>query len=129
MGWLIKFLGGKLVLGLGKAGLMTLINGLVMTVKVAIVGAYITIAIFIFNKFYDLFSKVSSLVNNSTDDTVSWALQVVASMGIWDAFVDTWSLFSPMLISVIVIFLSKKGLTVLDRVHQWAQDVTRINYL
>ena len=129
MGWLIKFLGGKLVLGLGKAGLMTLINGLVMTVKVAIVGAYITIAIFIFNKFYDLFSKVSSLVNNSTDDTVSWALHVVASMGIWDAFVDTWSLFSPMLISVIVIFLSKKGLTVLDRVHQWAQDVTRINYL
>ena len=68
------------------------------------------------------------MVVSSTDDTVSWALQVVASMGIWDAFVDTWSLFSPMLISVIVIFLSKKGLTVLDRVHQWAQDVTRINY-
>ena len=32
MDWLIKFFGGKLVLGLGKAGLMTLINGLVMTV-------------------------------------------------------------------------------------------------
>ena len=128
MDWLIKFFGGKLVLGLGKAGLMTLINGLVMTVKIAIVGAYITIAIFIFNKFYVLFSKVNRLVVSSTDDTVSWALQVVASMGIWDAFVDTWSLFSPMLISVIVIFLSKKGLTVLDRVHQWAQDVTRINY-
>jgi len=129
MKWLIEFFGGKIALGLGKASLMTLINGLIFTIKISIVGFYITISLWIFNKFYDLLSNVNDLVSTPSNDTVSWSLQVVSSMGIWDAFVDSFSLFSPMIISMIVIFLSKKGLTVLDRVHQWAQDVTRINYI
>ena len=129
MKWLIEFFGGKIVLGLGKAGLMTVINGFIFTIIIGIAVSYVTISLFIFNKFYDLFSNVSNLVNNSTDSTVSWALQVVASMGIWDAFVDTFSLYTPILISIIAIFLTKKGLIVLNRIHQWAEDVTRINYI
>lgn len=129
MKWLIEFFGGKIALGLGKAGLMTAINGLIFVAKVAIVSAYITIALFVFNKFYDLLSSVDSLVSTPSNDTVSWSLQVVSSMGIWDAFVDTFSVYSPMIISLAVVFLSKKALTTLNTVHQWAEDVTRINYI
>ena len=129
MSWLIEFFGGKIVLGLIKASLMTFINGLIIVIKVAIVSSFVAIAIFIFNKFYDLLSSVEDLVHGNSDSTVSWALQVVSSMGIWDAFVDSFMVFSPMIIALIVIFLSKKGLTILNQVHKWGQDVTRINYI
>lgn len=130
MKWLIEFFGGKIALGLGKASLMTVINGLIFTAKIAIVASYITISLFIFNKFYDLLSSVDGLVSSPTnDDTITWSLQVISSMGVWDAFVDTFSVFSPMIISIAIIFLSKKSLTTLNVVHQWAQDVTRINYI
>lgn len=130
MNWLIKFFGGKIAVGLGKASIMTIINGLVLTIKVAIVSSYIIIALFIFNKFYDLLFTVDTLVSSSSENsTIAWSLQVISSMGIWDAFVDTFSLYSPMIISLIVIFLSKKALSTLNVVRQWAEDVTRINYI
>jgi glucose-6-phosphate-specific signal transduction histidine kinase len=129
MDWLIEFFGGKIALGLGKAGLMTLINGLIFTIKIAIVTSYITISLFLFNKFYDLLSDINNLVSTPSDSVIAWSLQVVVSMGIWNAFVDSFSLFSPIIVSISIIFLSKKALTTLNTVHQWAEDVTRINYI
>lgn len=130
MNWIIKFFGLNYTVSLSKVAIMTTINGLIFASKIIIVGSFITIVLFVFNKFYDLLTTVNTLVSNSdTSSTVSWALQVVASMGVWDAFVDTFAIYSVPLISLIVLFLTKKGLTILESIRQWAEDVTRIDLM
>jgi len=129
MKWLIQFFGGDTVLGLAKAAFMTIIETIVLLAKIAIVGAYIEIIRFIGTKSYDLLSSVNILVSGSSNDTVTWALQVVSSMGIWDAFVDTTAIFIPMIVALGVLFLRKILLLPLNVVRDWAKDVTRINYV
>lgn len=49
----------------------------------------------------EVFIKINSNFNNSSGSLLTWGMQVVATLGIWQAFVDTFSLFQPVLIAMI----------------------------
>jgi len=129
MKWLLEFFGGKIALGLGKATLMSIINSLIFTVQMLIVSAYIVITLFLFNKSYEILNLVNSNIHSTSSSysLSSWALKVISSMGIWDAFVDVFSIFAPTIVSLFIIYLSKKSLPILFALRQWGEDVTRIN--
>jgi hypothetical protein len=49
-------------------------------------------------------------------------------MGIWDAFIDSFNLFSPVLISLFSLLLAKRALVYLDQLRQYVEDMARVKY-
>jgi len=117
--WLAK----KIISVLSFGSALTVFNGLIAVAKVALVASYVVLATFIFNRIIDLFTQVNEIIQSpSADSAVAWSFQVVASMGILDAFIDVWSLFSSPVLGLLVIFLSKKSLKILEHSKQSVHD-------
>jgi hypothetical protein len=129
VGGILTYMGAKFGLGVVKSAAITTIHVFIFKIKVAMVGSYLIIIIFIYNRIVDTISTLDGLVNSgNTSSTINWAFQVVASMGIWDAFIDSFNLFSPVLISLFSLLLAKRALVYLDQLRQYVEDMARVKY-
>ncbi|WP_373033708.1 hypothetical protein [Sulfurovum sp.] len=124
----VKFLKGRF-LGIGaKIGFSTVLAGIsygVIVLRAAIVLAIIAIIVWIFVSIQNLFDYVDT-VNTGSSPNVGFALDVVKSLGLWNAFVDAFNLFSPMLISLLVLKLSIVGLRFLNNIHTIVREHIKI---
>lgn len=129
VGGILTYMGAKFGLGVVKSVAITTIHALIFTIKIAMVGSLLTIISFIYNRIVGTISTLDGLVTNGdTSSTINWAFQVVASLGIWDAFVDVWNVFSPVLISLFSIMIGKRALLYLEQIRDYINDMARVKY-
>ncbi len=101
--------------------LMKIINVALIVSQVGIVAGYLLLYQLLYNKMHDLLVYIEELSNSSTDGVngaVPWALKVVESMGIWDAFIDVFTVFAPILLSLLLLIGSKKLFKLLKEIRE-----------
>lgn len=86
---------------------MLIVNLALASVFITYVYAISNLISFVYDKFNAFIKLVDNLSSNGSNETLSWAMDVVKSFGVWNAFVDTYDLFSGALISLFVIYASK----------------------
>lgn len=126
--WLAEFMGGKLLVTLGKLAAINWINGLIWLSQVVMAGAFVTICIFFYNQFHSLLIDLKDFMSRTDNEIVYIAVSSIKSLGIWGAFTDSFTLFIPEIMALIVIFVSRVFIKVLMATRQWIEDVTRLNF-
>lgn len=87
--------------------------GVMLTISVFMLGFVVAFYASIIGIVYFALTQVNSLLDfinsrmASSDDMVSLFFSVLCSLGIIDAFGDAWSLFKPILFTLIVAIASK----------------------
>jgi len=87
----------------------------------ALVISYTTAVIYIINFIYSKLNYIIDYVNNlsvGSDRIVTTAFSILKSLGVWNAFCDVFSIFSPIFLSFFVIYATKIGITVFRFVRE-----------
>lgn|GEM_PF-6875122 len=83
------------------------------TALVAILSVYfvclVRILLFIFLKINSLIKLINDF-QASNDDVISLACDVIKSLGLWDAFVSVWNIYSGIFITLFIVFGSTIGI-------------------
>lgn len=79
-----------------------------ITLFIVALLSFANIILFIFNKINEFFDFINAyLLNGSSDELTSVALNVLSTLGFFRAFADVFNLFSPVIVSLFVYIVSK----------------------
>lgn len=98
--------------------------GAMLSVNLALMGffvSYIYSIYKIFQLLYSLINKFIDFINNYVDVGDSIARHVIIvlkSIGAWNAFLDVYSIFSPILSLILSIYLGKLGVTAFKGIRE-----------
>lgn len=87
----------------------------------AILATYLGSIFYVLKFIYDKLNSIISYINNltlSSDEIIGLFLSVIKSIGLWNAFADSFAIFMPVFLSFFLIFLSKIGITALKGVRE-----------
>lgn len=119
----------KRVTGLvSKIGLSSVLAGIsyaVIALRVIIVGSVVYIIVWLFEAIQSLFDFTDTQVTSGGID-VTYALDVVKSLGIWDGFIDAFGLFTPVLVALLSVKLSMSGMRFLSDLHTVVREHIKI---
>lgn len=87
-------------------GSMLGINLIILGLSFAYFASILKILEFIYSKSNYIIEYINNF-NNLADDIFSYGMIVLKSLGIWNAFVDVYNIFSVTFAALIVIYASK----------------------
>lgn len=122
LGWFFRFELWERFVGLVfktiTFGKMVLVNTALVIAIIAYGGAVLKLLLFVYEKTSYLITYINNMTSGGVDDTLSWAMDVIKAFGIWNAFVDVYSVFSVPIISIFVIFAMRLALKVLHSLQR-----------
>ncbi|MBU3014758.1 hypothetical protein KO488_08315 [Poseidonibacter lekithochrous] len=126
----IGFLGGY-VLRLGKAffvsgailSLQFVVIGALVLVRIAYLTTLVTIVLWIYNQMVSVFELINSTY---TDTFLYLPISIMDSIGLIDALIFVFSSFTYIIISLLVLFISK---FILNSVQSIADEYFKISVL
>ena len=80
-----------------------------VAILVTYFGLLVKILFFIFFKIRELIKLINDFHSNN-DDVISLASDIMKSLGLWDAFVDVWNLYSGIFLVLLIVFGSTIGI-------------------
>jgi hypothetical protein len=82
--------------------------GALVTAKIAFLTTAISLVFWVYNRIHDLFDMIDGFVNS--DGLLSVSFQVLRSIGFIDAFVDTFTSLSFVIVSALSLLVAKYAL-------------------
>lgn len=101
----------NLALKFASFGWMVTINVAIMAALVAYGGAVLKLILFVYEKTNQFIDFVNGFSVGGDDLTV-WVMDIVKTMGAWNAFVDVYRIFSAPILSIFVILAARLGLKI-----------------
>lgn len=101
----------NLALKFASFGWMVTINVAIMAALVAYGGAVLKLILFVYEKTNQFIDFVNGFSVGGDDLTV-WVMDIVKTMGAWNAFVDVYRIFSAPILSIFVILAVRLGLRI-----------------
>lgn len=101
----------NLALKFASFGWMVTINVAIMAALVAYGGAVLKLILFVYEKTNQFIDFVNGFSVGGDDLTV-WVMDIVKTMGAWNAFVDVYRIFSAPILSIFVILAVRLGLKI-----------------
>lgn len=101
----------NLALKFASFGWMVTINVAIMAALVAYGGAVLKLILFVYEKTNQFIDFVNGFSVGGDDLTV-WVMDIVKTMGAWNAFVDVYRIFSVPILSIFVILAVRLGLKI-----------------
>lgn len=101
----------NLALKFASFGWMVTINVAIMAALVAYGGAVLKLILFVYEKTNQFIDFVNNFPVGGDDLTV-WVMDIVKTMGVWNAFVDVYRIFSAPILSIFVILAVRLGLKI-----------------
>ena len=103
------------VVGLGP---MILVNTALLVALFSYAGGVLGLLLFVYSKINQLIETINNVTSGGGDEILTWALQLFKALGIWNAFVDVFYLFSGAVIAILVLFASRLALKVLHSIQR-----------
>ena len=116
LSWIFGFLNwSKIVTYIRKKvtfGAMVVVNTALVVMLFAYGAAILSILIFVYNKTNQFISFLSDISSGGSNEILAWAMDILRALGVWNAFVDVYNVFSVPIISVITIYGMRLGLKI-----------------
>ncbi|WP_169940134.1 hypothetical protein [Campylobacter sp. RM15925] len=80
-------------------------------------GAVTTLLLFVYEKSNQFINLINDMTSGASNDILAWAMDILKAFGLWNAFVDVYSIFSVPIISLFVIYGYKLGLRFLHSIQ------------
>ena len=96
---------------------MLLVNGFIVSAVLAYCWAVFKLIMFVYEKTNQFISFLSDITSGGSNEILSWAMDIIKALGVWNAFVDVYNIFSAPIVSIIVIYLYKLGIKFLRSVQ------------
>lgn len=96
---------------------MVIIN----TILGGLMFSYATAVLYIINFIYAKFNYIVDYANNlsaGSGKLILTSISILKSLGVWNAFCDVFSIFSPILLSFFIIYATKIGIVVFRFVRE-----------
>lgn len=88
---------------------MLVVNTIIAALLASYFAATLSSLNFIYEKINYIIKYINDFVGDS-NDVVSLSVNILKSLGIWNAFVDVYNVFSPFLISLALGYVFKFGI-------------------
>ncbi|QKF91754.1 hypothetical protein [Campylobacter sp. CCUG 57310] len=85
----------------------------VETILVGILVTYFTNLVLLLNFIHTKINELIGHINNlstANGEVLGWASEIAKSLGLWNAFVDVWNIFSPILLIILLIYGLSMGI-------------------
>lgn len=115
VGWVLKGI---------TFGKMVLINTALFALVIAYGWAVFKLIMFVHNSINKFISYLSNLTSGGSNEILAWAMDIFRALGVWNAFVDAYNVFSVPIVSVILLYVYKIGFKVL---HSMQLTLTTFN--
>lgn len=126
--WLFRtFLAEKFVGWVLKGitfGKMVFINTALFALVIAYGWAAFRLIMFVYEKTNQFISFLSDISSGGSNEILAWAMDIIRALGVWNAFVDVYNVFSVPIVSVILLYVYKIGFKVL---HSMQLTLTTFN--
>lgn len=80
---------------------------------VGILVTYFVNLVILLNFIYTKINELINLINNlstANGEVLGWASDIAKSLGLWNAFVDVWNIFSPIFLAILLTYGSIVGI-------------------
>ena len=94
------------------------INITIAALVVSYLAAVLNIVIFVYNKANDLINLIDKVTDGGSNEILTWAMEIFRALGVWNAFVDVFNIFSPVIASLVIIYAYKVGYKFLRSVRE-----------
>ena len=108
VGWVLKGI---------TFGKMVLINTALFALVIAYGWAVFKLIMFVYEKINQFISFLSDISSGGSNEILAWAMDILRALGVWNAFVDVYNIFSAPIVSIITIYLYKLGIKFLRSVQ------------
>lgn len=105
-------------------GKMVLINTSLFALVIAYGWAVFKLIMFVHESINKFISYLSNLSSGGSNEILAWAMDIIRALGVWNAFVDAYNVFSVPIVSVILLYVYKIGFKVL---HSMQLTLTTFN--
>lgn len=96
---------------------MFLLNGFIVAAVLAYCWAILKLFMFVYEKTNQFISFLSDISSGGSNEILAWAMDIIRALGVWNAFVDVYNVFSAPILSIITIYLYKLGIKFLRSVQ------------
>lgn len=93
-------------------GAMVVVNTALVVMLFAYGAAVLSLLLFVYNKTNQFISYLSNLTSGGSNEILAWAMDIFRALGVWNAFVDAYNVFSVPIVSIITIYGMRLGLNV-----------------
>lgn len=115
VGWVLKGI---------TFGKMVFINTALFVLVIAYGWAAFRLIMFVYEKTNQFISFLSDISSGGSNEILAWAMDIIRALGVWNAFVDVYNIFSVPIVSVILLYVYKIGFKVL---HSMQLTLTTFN--
>lgn len=105
-------------------GKMVLINISLFALVIAYGWAAFRLIMFVHDSINKFISFLSDISSGGSNEILAWAMDIIRALGVWNAFVDVYNIFSVPIVSVILLYVYKIGFKVL---HSMQLTLTTFN--
>lgn len=96
---------------------MLILNGFIVAAVLLYCWAILKLFMFVYEKINQFISFLSDISSGGSNEILSWAMDILRALGVWNAFVDVYNVFSAPIVSIIIIYLYKLGINFLRSVQ------------
>ena len=93
-------------------GAMVVVNTALVVMLFAYGAAILSLLLFVYNKTNQFISYLSNLTSGGSNEILAWAMDIFRALGVWNAFVDAYNVFSVPIVSIITIYGMRLGLKI-----------------
>ena len=93
-------------------GAMVVVNTALVVMLFAYGAAILSLLLFVYNKINQFISFLSDISSGGSNEILAWAMDILRALGVWNAFVDVYNIFSVPIVSIITIYGMRLGLNV-----------------
>ena len=115
VGWVLKFI---------TFGKMVFINTALFALVIAYGWAVFKLIMFVHDSVNKFISFLSDITSGGSNEILSWAMDIIKALGVWNAFVDVYNIFSAPIVSIILLYAYKIAFKVL---HSMQLTLTTFN--
>lgn len=115
VGWVLKGI---------TFGKMVFINTALFALVIAYGWAVFKLIMFVYEKINRFISFLSDIASGGSNEILAWAMDIIRALGVWNAFVDVYNIFSVPIVSVILLYAYKIAFKVL---HSLQLTLTSLN--
>lgn len=98
-------------------GAMVVVNTSLLVMLFAYAAAILSLLLLVYNKTNQFISFLSDITSGGSNEILAWAMDILRALGVWNAFVDVYNIFSAPIISIITIYAMRLGLNVFHSIQ------------